>query len=427
MDRNDGDRRLNPAEFARLVRELAQRSIVSVRRSPGLLLLSLGISVMLWYFVTDLENPTRVDTFPAVIPVEAVNVDQTLAVANTLAGVELRISAPEDEWDRLTPANFRAIVDLNGLRAREQQVPVQIQVSGVRGVRVLQVLPTQITVNLEDFVSKQVPVTTAFSGTVPRGYELGAGTPSVGSVRVSGPASLVQLVESARATVNVTGLTVNIEDTVELVPVSSGGGEIRGVTIEPTSVRVAVSVRQTSIVRTLPLQAELEGAPDPAYRVAGVEIAPAAISVTGSIEVLQGLDAIALSPISIAGAVQDVQTSVQVTLPEGVQATTPIAVSVTVRIEPISGRIELGVVPDVINVGSGLEPIVSEPVLVLLEGPLPLLNGLRAGDLSVTINAEGLSAGQYLLIPEVKAPEGVTVSGVRPPEVSVTLSSQQAP
>jgi len=426
--RNDrGDRRGSIGDLVGLTRELAERALRSVRGSPGLLLLSLSISVMLWYFVTDSENPTRIDTFSAVIPVEAVNVDQSLAVANTLSGVELRISAPEDEWNRLTPGNFRATVDLNGLGAREQQVPVQVQVSGARGVRVLQVLPSQITVNLEDFVSKQIPVTTAFAGTVPRGYELGAGTPAIGSVQVSGPASLVRLVEAARATVNVTGLTVDIEDTVELVPVSSGGGEIRGVTIDPTNVRVAVTVRQTSIVRTLPLQAQLQGEPNTAFRVAGVQVSPATVSVTGPIDILQGLDAIALASISIAGATQDVQTSVQVTLPEGVEATTPISVSVTVRIEPIPGRLELSVAPDVVNVGGGLDVTVGDPVIVVLEGPLPVLNGIAPADIRVVIDVEGLAAGAYALLPSVEIPEGVTIVEVRPPEVSVTLRSQPGP
>ena len=215
-------------ELVELGRDSWRRMIGSFRRTPGLFLLSLLLAVSLWVFVTDTENPTVVDYFPQPIQVEAVNVRESLGVANQLPTINVRVSAPTDQWEDLSVANFRAFVDLNGFDARAQEVPVQVEISGVRGARVVETDPRNITVNLEDLVSKTVSVETRAVGSLPIGYELGEVTPAQPSVTVTGPESLVELVAEAAADVNVTGLTVSVEQTVSLKPLGAGGSEIRG-------------------------------------------------------------------------------------------------------------------------------------------------------------------------------------------------------
>ncbi len=182
-----------------IARDLWRRGRGAVRRTPGLRLLTLLLGGALCVFVTDVENPGRADPFPGPITVEVVNVDQALAIANTLPAVQLRISAPEDSWGRMTAANLRAFVDLDGLDAREQEVAVTVHVETIRA---------SLLVNLEDFVRKPLPVLARLVGTVPRGYEVTAARPETKSVEVSGPQSPVDLVREAVAEVKVTGLTL---------------------------------------------------------------------------------------------------------------------------------------------------------------------------------------------------------------------------
>ena len=158
------------SEALEIARELAQRGWASVRRTPGLLLLSLLIGGALWIFVTDSENPTRIDVFPSLIRVEAVNLGPGLGVASTMPSVQVRVSAPDDRWEQLTSANLRAFVDLNGLEARAQQVRVSVDVEGISGVRVIGTVPEVVTVNLEPLVTKEIAVTARLIGAVPIGY-----------------------------------------------------------------------------------------------------------------------------------------------------------------------------------------------------------------------------------------------------------------
>ncbi len=428
-----------PSEAIAIARDLWRRGRVAVRRTPGLLLLSLLIGGALWVFVTDVENPGRVDLFPAFVPVEAVNVGQALAVANTLPAVQLRVSAPEDRWERLTSANFRAFVDLNGLDAREQKVAVNVHVEGIGGVRVVETIPGSVLVNLEDFVRKPVPVLARLVGTVPLGYEVMAARLETETVEVYGPESLVDLVREAVAEVNVTGLTLGLEQAVNLTPRGAGGGEIRGVRLDPPSLEVALSVAHTTLTLTLPLTAVIDGQPASGHGVSGVAVYPPTASVQGTIEVLQGLEALTLAAVDIEGSGEgEVRRLVALQLPEGVRAPDQSSATVVVTVEPVEGSLRLSVAPEAVRVPEGLVArFDDETVTVVLRGPLPVLNALTAGDVRAIVDAAGLEAATVELTLEqrveqtveltvdVQAPQGVRVVTVQPQVLSVTLGARR--
>ncbi|MQA00106.1 MAG: hypothetical protein GEU80_12400 [Dehalococcoidia bacterium] len=412
-------------EALAIARDAWWRSVGAVRRTPGLLLLSFLLGVSLWVFVTDTENPTRVDLFPSPIPVQAVNVGDALAVANQLPPVDIRVAAPEDRWAELTVENFRATVDLQGLDARAQEVRVQVDVEGIGGVRVAEVVPRTVNVNLEDFVTKQVPVVARVAGTLPIGYELDDVIPATQTVNVSGPETLVELVREAVAEFNVTGLTVGVEQTLNLVPQGAGGGDIRGVRLDPIVARVEVRIAQATLPRAMPLRVQVTGEPAPGYRVTSVVASPATVQVQGTIDALQQVDALALPSVDISGARSDVARVVRVPAPDGLTLTQDTATTVFVSIAPTQGSTRMQVTPRVSNVEGGLIARIEQPSIeVVVEGPLPVLNTMPLTDLQATVDLEGLAIGTYEREVQVTAPEGIRVTAVQPATVTVTLSQE---
>ena len=415
------------AEALEIARELAQRGWASVRRTPGLLLLSLLIGAALWVFVTDSENPTRIDAFPSLIRIEAVNVGPGLGVASTLASVQVRVSASDDRWEQLTSANLRALADLSGLDARAQQVRVRVDVEGISGVRVVGITPETVTVNLEPLVTKQIEVAARLVGAVPIGYEVVETTTDVVTVSVSGPESLVELVRQAVAEANVSGITVPVTQTVDLTARGEAGGEILGVRLDPPVLRLAVDVQQTTLNRTLPVEASVTGDPASGYRVASVRVSPSTIVVQGTIEVLQALDLISLPELNIdGGGPADVVSTVSISLPAGARNIGPTSVTVTVSFVPISGSLRITVAPQVVAVADGLDAVLDVgSVAVVVEGPLALLNSLLPSRVLATVNAAGLDAGTTELAVKVSVPLDLSVVAVQPPTLSVTLESSR--
>lgn len=409
-------------EALELARRVWRRTSASVRRTRGLLLLSFLLGISIWVFVTDTENPTVIEYFPQSIQVEAVNVGDTLAVANQLPSVSIRISAPTDRWEDLTAANFRAVVDLKGFDARAQEVQIQVEVIGIGGVRVVDTDPRTATVNLEDLVSKTIPVDTRVVGSLPIGYELGSMTPEQREVTVTGPESLVALVSEAAADVNVTGLTVGFEQTVSLKPLTVSGSEIRGVRIEPAVARVTLEVTQSTIVRTVPLTVGVTGTPAEGFRVTGVTTTPSAVQIQGPIESLQQVDSIALPAVNVNGARSEIVRSVAIPLPPGLSFVDTERATVTVTIADITSTLRITMAVDVDGLVSGRDATL-EPgnVTVVVQGPLPVLNALANGDIRATIDLSGRGAGVHSAPVTVTVPDGVEIVSMQPGEVTVTI------
>lgn len=303
-------------------RDALLRSWRTMRGTPGLLLLSLLLGGALWVFVTEEENPTRIDSLPAQLTVQAVNVETGLAVANQLPAVEVQLAAPDERWEDIAAGagSFSVFVDLNGLTERDQEVRVQVEIEGLRGVRVVGTIPETVTINLEELTSVQVPVRVRPVGTLPLGYELGSTSAEQSTVTIIGPESLVVRVSDAVADLTVTGLTLPISRTVSLVPRGAGGGEIRGVSLDPPSLSVSIEIRRSTLVQALPLRARTDNAPAAGYRVANVVVSPSTISVEGTLDALAQLTAIDLKAIDITGAQTDVTRAVAIELPDGVSS-----------------------------------------------------------------------------------------------------------
>ena len=423
-----GFRRRQAAGARDLGAALWGRTVGTVRSTPGLLLLSIALGVAIWIFVTEEENPTRAGLFPSQIPVSSVNVGEQLAVANDLGAIDVRIEAPEDRWNGLSSANFEASVDLAGLSAREQTVPLHVEVSGVRGVRILSVEPPTIVVNLEEVVARIIPVTPRLIGALPRGFEAEQAVPERLTVEISGPESLVALVASAVADINVTGLTVGFAQNVELVPRGDGDGEIRGLTVEPPSVSVAVAIRQTVVTKTLPLAVELLGEPASGYRVSGVAVQPGVIEVEGALETLQELEELPLGLVRLDGADDDIRLALAPELPDGIVAPDgPAEAEVIVSIEAVRGSTVLTLAPEASSVPEGmLADLGDQVVTVTLDGPLPALNGLVLGDVRAEIDIDELSGSAGDLRVQIVVPDGITVREWRPALLSVTLTPAPA-
>jgi YbbR domain-containing protein len=401
-----------------------QRSVRTMRGTPGLLTLSMLLGLSLWVFVTEEENPTRVDSLGTPRLVQSVNVETGLAVANQLPAVEITIAAPEERWEEIESGfgSFTAFVDLRGVTQRDQDVPVQVEIKGVRGVRVVEVSPERVTVNLEDLTSIDVPVHVRPVGTMPLGYELSGTNVVQPTVRVSGPESLVGRVSDAVADLNVTGLTLGVEQTVTLIPRGGGGGEIRGVTLDPPALRVSVDIRQSTLVRTIALRVAVKGAPASGYRVVNVVVSPATITVEGSLDALQQVDAIDLDSVDVTGELTAVTRAVTVELPDGLLTSESRVVTVVVQIAPIDGDFTLSLAPRIVGLGDGLAINAVESVEITLSGPLPLLTQLTADDIGISLDVSGLGAGVHAVEVQLTAPEGMVLKSLQPETVSVTLA-----
>jgi YbbR domain-containing protein len=122
-------------------------------------LLSLALAVVVWFAVSDAENPPETNFFAGSIPVLAVNVPQGKAPTSLsqTGQVRVKITADKDIWNELSISDFKATVDLSGVTQTQVNVPVLVTVLR-NDVKVVQVTPSSVDVVLEPVTTQAKPV-----------------------------------------------------------------------------------------------------------------------------------------------------------------------------------------------------------------------------------------------------------------------------
>jgi YbbR domain-containing protein len=407
---------------------LVVRMVVSLRYNISLGVLSVALAISLWLFVTDTENPERTDYFAGLVSVEAVNVPPDRAVFfKSQPSVSVRVSAPEDVFDRMTTEDFRAIVDLSGVTAREAVLPVRVT-SFNREVEVVEVSPSRLSLSLESLTSKVVPVRVHEVGAPPLGFEVASRRTTPEQVIVSGAESLVSQVDAAEADVNLTGVRIDVSIAVGLRARDERGGDIEGVTIQPPSAEVELELVQREFTQGFVVSPFITGVPAEGHNITGVEVDPPLVSVSGTAEVLQSIDAVKGVPteeVSIDGAQSDVVRTVRLSLPEGARVSGREGVTVRVHIAAAQGQFTFMVAPALSGLASDLVATLAQGVVrVTVEGPVPTLNSLTTADIGLTLDVTGLSAGVHIVDVDVELPAGTKLVAVDPSRMGITLTSR---
>ena len=124
------------------------------------------------------------------------------------------------------------------------------------------------------------------------------------------------------------------------------------------------------------------------------------------------------------GADGDIRLSLTATLPPDVAASGGASARVVVTVEPVLGTTVLTVVPEADGVPDDMVADLGDQVVtVVLEGPLPVLNGLEPGDVRAEVDVGALDGDESGFAEvAVIAPGNLTIREWRPALLSVTLT-----
>jgi YbbR domain-containing protein len=176
--------------------------------------------------------------------------------------------------------------------------------------------------------------------------------------------------------------------------------------------------------RDLAVKIDLRGNPAPGYSIANVSVNPQIATVFGSPTTLDALPGfISTEPVSVTNATEGLNQRVKLDLPPGVSMLGDPFVQVSVRIDAIESSLKVQRVPVAQGLLPGLEARLSpELVDVIVSGPVPILDTLRADDVQVILNLLNLDIGTHQLTPDVSVPNGLTVVSVLPASIQVVIS-----
>ena len=161
----------------------------------GLKTLSLGLAIGLWFVIAG-ETTSEVGLQ---VPLELQNFPRDMELTgDAVNAVEVRLRASPGILHGLNPGDVSARIDLRG--AGEGERIVHLTAEAIRvpfGVKVVKISPAILTINLEQTLQKVVPVRPRLLGRPARGYEVGEIKSEPPQVRIAGPRSRVDEIESA--------------------------------------------------------------------------------------------------------------------------------------------------------------------------------------------------------------------------------------
>jgi YbbR domain-containing protein len=176
---------------------------------------SLALAVLLWFVIAG----EKTSEMGLSVPVELQNFPQSLELTGEpVNAVEVRLRATPGVIQRLGPGDISAQLDLAGMGEGERIV--HLAENNIRvpfGVKVVKISPTIITLNLERTLQKVVPIRPRLLGRPATGHEVSEVLSEPPQVKISGPKSRVQEVESAfTEPVSVESAEADVVDDVNL-------------------------------------------------------------------------------------------------------------------------------------------------------------------------------------------------------------------
>jgi YbbR domain-containing protein len=390
------------------------------------MVLSIILATMVWFVAVREGNPPIEDDYGQSIPLEVENLPPgTVIFGDVPDRMTLRLRAPQSSWEELSPAKFRAWIDLDGLAPGLHDVPVNLDVSD-RSVVVVEARPSSVNVRLESLVEDQHAIQVEIVDTAPLGYIARTALVEPFTATVSGPATVVNQVAQVWGEAYLRSAKETVERSVDLAARDADGAVLKGLTITPPKARVIVPVDQRFGYRDVSVSVVISGEVAPGYWISNIVVDPSTVTVVGG-------------PVNLNDLPGFVETSeVPLNLPPGLSVVQPETqgtdnvggVLVTVEVSTIEGgkTVQRPVTFQGLRETRSATASPSE-VDVILSGPLPELQSLTARDVTVIADLFGLDPGSHKVELSVVVPEGLRVESVLPDtvEVEIRVGQPQTP
>lgn len=396
-------------------------------KNIGRLLTAFVLAVIVWVSAVVASDPNQENVLARPVPVEIIGQNTGLQIMNEVpTEVTLTLNAPSSVWTELNsdPQAVRAWIDLSSLDAGEHTVAVQIQISP-RLVRQVRQDPEEVTIQLENIITKVLPITVQVRGTPPTGYKPQETLVDPVEATAVGPESAVNRVNELRVTLDISGLSDTVSRAITPTAVDAEGRTVSGVTINPGSVTVTQPITLLGGYRYVIVRAISTGQVANGYRLTNIFVSPVGVvAFSADPQLVNSLPGyIETEPLDLTDRDNDFEALISLALPSGVSVVGDSKVLVQVSIAAIETSLAVSFPVEVIGLTPGLTAAVAPMTVdVILSGPVPILDDLEPGDVRVVVDLTGYEIGIYQLTPVVEIlPEEVRQISILPATIAVTV------
>ena len=343
-----------------------------------LVLLSAFVSVFLWVYVTSVEGEEGTLTYYGIdvqfSGEETLRASKGFIITDVSSNsVNVTLRGSRSVLSSFGADDLKAVIDVSTVSrvgTAEKQVTINYP-SNVdqSGITIVSRTPNTISYYVDREITKTVPLRGVFDGSVAEGYIRENFIFEPETVRISGPAAVLDEVEAALVTVEREDLdkTISFETSYSLVDSRGEAVEANTIEYERDTVNVTLPVKAT---KEVPLTVDLVAGGGATDKNATITCEPSTITLAGDPGILDTLNSISVDTIDLSTFDPAFTKRCTIMIPNDVENITgETEVKVTVEIKGLSTARRTATNLVTTNVPSGFKAeIVSKNLEVIIRG-----------------------------------------------------------
>lgn len=290
--------------------------------NPGLKILSVLFSVVLWLVVVNMADPEATKSFS--VPVEILNknvITEMGKVPDIIGDTDIAvfyITGARSYVEDMGSDDFSVTADLSQVDLSQdgEAKLVPIEIAAKKNEKRIDI--TRKTVNmqikLEELSERKFVISPETIGTPADGCAIGTVEVIPNLLKISGPESIVSSINRVTTSINVDGISSDVSDNVMPVLYDENGKTITSELLEMNQGTVTIRANILG-TKSVSVRCQVSGTPADGYQYRGVEFAPETVLVKGEAALLNGINVINIPAdvINIDGAKSDLDTTIDIT------------------------------------------------------------------------------------------------------------------
>lgn len=397
-------------------------------------IVALLIGILLW-LVVNLEQKTINDYSSTVERTQRI---KNVQVVTKLDGNQIHIASISNETvdvvvrgkesalNKVNTEKAHIEVDLSKVGKGEYVLPLT-DVGFPSTVDVIEILPAQVKVVIDDLQKVEMPVEIETVGNPAEGLKVGEVVVKPNRVHVTLPTSLLDDGIKVKGKVTVAGAKEAVKSQVKLQVVDKYNKEL-DFAISPNIVDVEVPI--TTPFKLIPLQIKLSGEPPAGFAISKVTQSVDKVRVFGEQSVLDELEFYEGPQVNIQGLTETKEYTLELPLKNKVSLVDPAKVTVKVEIVPSVSRVlDLTNVKAIGQNEAFTTRIILPPggkISLPLEGSPDRIAKLKSDDVQAIVDVTNLAAGVHELKVSFNLPPFIKNMQQQEIKVTVEITSKQS-
>lgn len=368
-------------------------------------LLSLLIACGLWIYVITTVNPDDevvLHDVPVVLSGETFLYERGLMLADrTTPTITLTLSGKRSDLKKVNKSNVTVVADLSRIPSSgEHELGYDIAFPGDvpdNAINVESRYPDRVSVSTEGRSQKNVQVQVTYAGELPEGYiankeDLVLDSPYI---NIIGPTAVLDTIDYAEVEVDLSNRNSSFTEAYSFIFCNETGEPIADASRVETKVKTVNLTMKIQRLKEVQLVVDVIYGGGASFSTTEVVLDPQTIQVTGSDQLLEGLDKLKIGSINLAELIKNTEITFPIELPEGVNNVTGVTeATVSVTFEGLVTKTLNITTVEGVNTPDGMvSEILTKALDITLRGSKEQIARLTEENVTIRVNFKNAPMG----------------------------------